>query len=187
MPQYNVYSQFGFPPGLKRQALAFMREQWPSLFTREPACAAETFVAALDPVHFVATERDLLVSYASIVPLNVEHAGKAYMAYALGNMFTFPSFRGHGCGTRVLRSATDFIHHCDVDIAILFCEPKHECFYARNGWEATRSPTRIGAPGRYEVHDLSRMMLFVSEKGRGGRKDFQERACYLKLPWSLPQ
>jgi hypothetical protein len=51
------------------------------------------------------------------------------------------------------------------------------------GWEITPSPTRIGTPNQNKIHDLSRMMLFVSEKGRQGRKDFEGQPVYVDEAW----
>jgi hypothetical protein len=183
MPQLEIYSQSDFPPVFKWQALAFMRVEWQSIFNGNRKFVTETFPPELDPVHFVAAEGDLLVSYASIICLNVEHAGRSYTAYGLGNMFTFPSFRREGHGTQVLELATDFIKRSDIDISILFCDPKREYFYTKHGWKVTRSPTRVGVPDQYKTHDLSRMMLFVSEKGRRRRMDFEEQPVYVDEPW----
>jgi GNAT superfamily N-acetyltransferase len=160
-----------------------MRVEWPSVFTGNRQFVTETFPAEFDPVHFVAAEGDLLISYASIIRLDLDHAGKTYKTYGFGNMLTFPSFRRQGYGTGVLELASDFIKHSDVDIAILFCEPKRESFYAKRGWEVTRSPTRIGVPGQYKSNHSSRLMLFISEMGRRGRTDFEERPLYINEPW----
>jgi hypothetical protein len=181
--QVNTYPQSDFPPIFKWQALAFMRVEWPFVFTGDRQFVTETFPRELDPVHFVAAQSDLLISYASVFRLDLKHAGKAYKGFGFGNMLTFPSFRAQGYGTRVLSLATDFIKHSDVDISILFCESKRESFYMRHGWEVTLSSTRIGVPEHYKNHDLTRMMLFVSENGRRSRMDFEEQPVYIDEPW----
>jgi len=183
MITFDVYSQSDFPPALKWQALAFMRVQWPSIFIGERRFVTDTFPPELDPVHFVAAEGELLISYASIFRMALEHAGKTYKIYGFGNMLTFPSFREKGFGGQVLNLATDYIKQGDVDITVLFCDPKRERFYANHGWEITRSPTHVGVPGQYKNHDLTRMMLFLSEKGRQGRKDFEALPVYVDEPW----
>jgi hypothetical protein len=183
MPTYTIYSQRDFPAAFKWQALGFMRVEWPSIFTGDRQLVTETFPPELDPVHFVAAEGDLLISYASIFRLDLHHSGKAYKAYGFGNMLTFPSFRAQGHGTGVAELATDFIKQSNVDIAVLFCESKRESFYAKHGWQVTRAPTRIGTVNQYKIHELLRMMLFVSEKGRLGRMDFDEQPVYIDEPW----
>lgn len=183
MPDFGIYPQSDFPPALKWQAVAFMRVEWPFIFTGVRKLATDPYPPELDPVHFVATEGDLLISYASIIRLNLEHVSETYKAYGFGNMFTFPSFRRKGYGRQVLELATDFIKQSDVDIFILFCDPKCESFYAKSGWKVAGSPTRVGVPSEYKIHDLLRMMLFVSEKGQRGRKDFEEQPVYIDEPW----
>jgi hypothetical protein len=160
-----------------------MRVQWPSIFTGERQFVTDTYSPELDPVHFVAAEGELLISYASAIRLDLEHAGKTYQTYGFGNMLTFPSFRENGFGGQVLDMATDYIKQSKVDIAILFCDPKRESFYAKRGWEITLSPTRIGTPNQHKIYNLSRMMLFISEKGRQGMKNFEGQPLYVDEPW----
>lgn len=124
MPTLSIYHKSDFPPALKWQAMAFMRVQWPFLFTAERQFVTDTYPSEFDPVHFVVAEGELLIAYASILRTDLEHAGLTYKIYGFGNMFTFPTFRAQGHGTRVAELATDFIKQSDVDIAILFCEPK---------------------------------------------------------------
>lgn len=160
-----------------------MRVQWPSIFAGERQFVTDTFPPELDPVHFVAAEGELLISYASIIRMDLEHGGKTYKTYGFGNMLTFPSFRGQGYGTRVLELATDFIKRSDVNVAMLFCAENREPFYVKRGWEFTRSPTLIGTPNHHTTHDLSRMMLFVSQKSQQARRDFEEQPVYVDKPW----
>lgn len=183
MPTFTTYTQNDFPSALKWQALAFMRVQWPSIFTGEEQFVTDTFPPELDPVHFVAVEGDLLISYASLFRMDLEHASKIYKIYGLGNMLTFPSFREKGIGGKVLGMATEHIKHNAVDLSMLFCDPQRESFYGKRGWKITRSPTRIGSPNQYKDHDLTRMMLFLSEKARQGIKDFNEEPVYVDEPW----
>ena len=91
-----------------------MRVQWPAIFTGERQFVTDTVPPALDPVHFVAAEGELLISYASIFRMALEHASKTYQIYGFGNMLTFPSFREKGFGGRVLNLATDYIKQGDV-------------------------------------------------------------------------
>jgi len=160
-----------------------MRVQWPSIFTGSRQFVADTYPPELNPVHFVAAEGELLISYASIIRLDLEHAGDIYKAYGFGNMLTFPSFRKKGFGGQILELATLHIKRSDVDIAILFCESKSESFYRKQGWELSRSPTRIGTPSDHTVHDPSRMMVLVSEKGERGRANFDLHPFYVESPW----
>jgi predicted acetyltransferase len=183
MSTFNIYKQSKFPPAFKWQALGFMRLEWPSAFTGNRKLVTETYPPESEPVHFVAAEGDLLISYAAIIRMTLEHAGEAYKVYGLGNMLTFPSFRREGYGTQILELATEFIKRSDVDISILFCQPERKSFYGKPGWQVSRSPTRVGVPGRYRTDDSLRMMLFVSEKGRRDRKKFEEEPVYVDELW----
>ena len=142
MPNFTTYTQDDFPSALKWQALAFMRVQWPSIFTGDRRFVTETYPPELNPIHFVASEREVLISYASIILLDLEHGDRNYKVYGFGNMLTFPSFRENGFGGQILDLASDYIKQSDVDIAMLFCDPTREPFYGKRGWEITRSPTR---------------------------------------------
>ena len=183
MPNLTIYRQLDLPAPLKWQVIAFLKTEWPFIFSGDDVFLTEPYPPELDPVHFVAAEGDSLLSYASAFRLSLAHADTAYEVYGFGNMFTFPPYRRQGYGKQVLGLATDFIRRSDVDVAILFCGPQLETFYATHGWEVLPSPTRIGMPNDYEEHEGFKMMLVVSEKGRRGRLDFEERPLYVKWPW----
>lgn len=184
MATFNTYQQANFPPVFKWQAVSFMRCEWPSIFQGELTFLTETYSPDLEPVHFVAAEGDVLLSYAAIIRLNIKQAGRPFTVYGFGNMFTFPPYRGKGYGRRVLDLATDYILKGDVDVSILFCEAKLAPFYALSGWQMTLAPTRIGRPDRYEPYENAiRMMLFVSAHGKGYRKAFEEQPVYVDWAW----
>jgi predicted GNAT family N-acyltransferase len=144
---------------------------------------SETYPPEFQPVHFVMAEDDSLLSYATLLKLNIPHAGMEYKIYGFGNLLTFPPYRKRGYGGQILQAATNYILQSDVDAAILFCDHLLEPFYAEKGWAHTPSPTRLGKPEQYEDYGPSRMMLFVSEKGRRGRTDFEAQPIYIDSPW----
>ena len=183
MPELTVYQQPDFPALYKWQAIAFMRMEWTSIFYDDNLYMSETYPPELQPVHFVVAEDDSLLSYASILRLEISHTGLDYQIYGFGNLLTFPPYRRRGYGGQILQEATDFIQQSDVDAAILFCDPLLESFYAAKGWISTHSPTRLGEPKQYEEYAPSRMMLFVSDKGRRGRSDFETQPLYIDSPW----
>lgn len=184
MPDLAIYQQSDLPAALKWQAIAFIKTEWPFVFTGDDAFLTEPCPPDLDPVHFVVSKGDSLISYASIFRLNLDHSGTSYKVYGFGNLFTFPPYRHQGYGRRVLELAMGFIKHSDVDAVILFCEPQVETFYAAYGWETARASTRIGTPSDYEVHEgVTKMALYVSEKGQQGKLDFENRPLYVEWPW----
>lgn len=184
MPNSIIYQQSDFPAALKWQAIAFIKTEWPFVFTGDDLFLTEPSSPDLDPVHFVVSEADSLISYASVFRLNLDHSGTSYKIYGFGNLFTFPPYRRKGYGRQILELATGFIKHSDVDAAILFCEPQVEMFYTACGWKPAPAPTRIGIPSDYEVHEgVGKMILYVSEKGQQGKPDFENQPLYVEWPW----
>jgi GNAT superfamily N-acetyltransferase len=183
MPELNVYQQLDFPALYKWQAIAFMRMEWASIFYDDNLYMSETYPPELQPVHFVMAENDSLLSYASLLKLNLSHAGMDYSIYGFGNLLTFPPYRRRGYGGQILQAATNYIQQSDVDAAVLFCDPLLEGFYQAKGWTCTQSPTRLGSPNQYREYEPSRMMLFVSQKGIHGKADFETQPIYIDWPW----
>lgn len=183
MPKLTVYQQRDFPSIYKWQAIAFMRMEWTSIFYDDNLYMSEIYPPEFQPIHFVMAEDDSLLSYATLMKLNVVHAGVSYDVYGFGNLLTFPPYRKRGYGSQVLQTATDFIWQSDTDVAILFCDRLLEAFYANKGWIATHSPTCLGTPDRSEEYMPSRMMLFVSDKGQRSRMDFERQPLYIDAPW----
>jgi predicted GNAT family N-acyltransferase len=182
-PEYKIYSQIEFPAVLKWQALAFMRTEWPYIFEEDDKFLTETYQSKFHPVHFVSTKGDLLISYAAIVRTTLKHVGQIYQVCGFGNMFTFPPHRGEGHGHKLLRMATEMIRQSEVDLGILYCDNKLEPFYASEGWITPGSPTRFGNPSEYEDSDEQRMMIFVSDKGKQNRADFENLPVYVDWTW----
>jgi GNAT superfamily N-acetyltransferase len=183
MPELTIFQQTNFPSIYKWQAIAFMRMEWSSIFCDDNLYMSETYPPELQPVHFVIAENDSLLSYASLLKLNLTQAGIDYCIYGFGNLLTFPPYRRRGYGGQILQAATDFIQQSDADAAILFCDHLLEPFYAEKGWEVIPSPTRLGILDRYEEYAPSRMMLFVSEKGERGKTDCESQPIYIDWPW----
>lgn len=183
MPILTLYPQSDFPAIYKWQAIAFMRMEWSSIFQGDNLYMLETYPPELQPIHFVVAEGDTLLSYGALLKLNLTHAGSDYHVYGFGNLLTFPPFRRRGHGGRVLQAATEFIQQSDVDAGILFCDPQLGSFYAAKAWVPTRGPTRLGQPDRYEEYAPLRMMLFISERGRSSKEDFETQPLYIDEPW----
>jgi GNAT superfamily N-acetyltransferase len=161
-----------------------MRAQWPFLYQGAERLTKEPFPPEWNPIHFTVSEEEVLISYASAIPLCLEHRGTSYQAYGLGNVFTAPPFRRAGYGSQVVAAATQYIIESGVDVATLWCDYGRRWFYARNGWRATPwSATRIGCPAAYRNYPGLRMMLFISEKGKQRRRSFALWPIYVPLTW----
>lgn len=183
MPTVTHYSQPEFPPVLRWQVIAFMRVEWPFVFRGAGRFAEHPYPPEVGPLHVAAAAGDSLVSYATLLPLDLEHAGAAYRVYGLGNMFTFPPYRREGHGQRVLAYATALIRRSGADLGLLFCDPALEPFYAACGWEAVRQPTYVGPPGQQHPHEALTMALGVSERGRAGRAALDREPLCVAEAW----
>lgn len=183
MPTLTTYEQKDFPSVYNWQAIAFMRCEWPSVFQGDILYLSEPYPPDLNPVHFVVAEGDSLLSYATIMKLNIPHSGQDYSVYGFGNMLTFPPYRKQGHGRQVLQAATKYICESSVDAAILFCDKSLEKYYAPEGWVTIASPTYLGYSGQPVLYEPSRMMLFVSEKGKAARSEFENSPLHIDYPW----
>ena len=161
-----------------------MRVEWPSILLGGHRLGTETYPAERDPIHFVITEQDMLISYAASMQLILAHAGNIYSVAAFGNVFTFPAFRGEGYGRQVVDAAVDFIQTSTVDVGIVFCKSHLLAFYRASGWEALDgAETRVGTPSSFSNHPYHRLMLFVSEHGKRARSAFRQSPLYIDWPW----
>lgn len=184
MQQVRVDNYDEFPEMLNWQAVSFMRVQWPFIYSGSNRFGKNTYPPEWHPIHFSIVEEDVLISYAGVIQVDIEHAGQTYKACGLGNVFTFPPFRRNGYGTQVVQAATEHILQSDVDIGILFCDSPLASFYAASGWESKNDAlTREGTPDNYLSHESLRMMLFISEKGRRGRNAFANQPLYIRHSW----
>ncbi len=181
MPQLLIHGHRDFPAELHWQAISFMRMEWPGI---EGGMLTETYPAACRPTHFALVEGAVLLSYAAAIQLQIRHLGVDYRVDGLGNVLTYPGFRGRGGGTRVVRAATDHIDGRDVDIGALFCAPSLVPFYARCGWEPIRRvDTTSGPTASPQSIDEVRMMRFVSAHGQAGSEGFETQPLHLEFLW----
>ncbi len=183
MPTLNIYEHQNFPSFYNWQAIAFMRCEWPSIFQGDILYLSTPYPPESEPVHFVMAKGESLLSYATLMKLKLTHASQDFSVYGFGNMLTFPPYRKQGYGRQVLQAATDFINKSPVDVAILFCDKTLENYYGTQGWETTPSPTYLGHSGKPELYEPSRMMLFVSEKGKSARAEFETSPLHITYPW----
>ena len=185
MPKVLSYRHHEFPTHLNWQALSFMRVEWPFIFGGQDKLRKETYDAGSRPVHFAVSQEGVLISYAALIRTRLEHAGVTYEAHGLGNVFTFPSFRGEGHASRVVGAATEHVLKSgEADVAALFCEAGLREFYSRAGWEPMEGATTFtGAVDFPEPCEALRMMLFVSEKGVAAREAFEGVPLYIEHFW----
>jgi len=180
MVKQRIYPSADFPADLKCQTLSFLRVEWPEGFMGHNRLRNWVTQEADHPIHLVLIEAGLLISHTNVVWKYLGHAGITYKTYGLTGVFTYPSFRGQGYGSRIVAAGTANIQVSDGDIAMLHCEHSLRDFYARHGWEAMdQATTYIGPRDKpVVVEDELLMMQFISPKGQHGRTSFERQPIY---------
>jgi GNAT superfamily N-acetyltransferase len=188
MTQLHIYLGNNIPPDIECQVVSFLRVHWPWTFRRKPA--EPSHVAGVESCSLRRRAGGVLISYATVIETTLDHAGETYKTLGLSSVLTYPPFRGEGHGRGVVDAATRYIRESDADIAILWCEPGLEGFYGESGWVATReSETLIGTRKERRLKDdpdrpSTRMMLFLSDKGKAGRPAFERQPLFVgKHTW----
>ena len=143
----------------------------------EPLTATE-----FHPVYFVLSKEDsLMISYARIIWMSLNHLGETYKIYGLGDVFTFPASRNKGYGRLVVSSATNYIRSdSDADVALLLTKPKLEKFYQHSGWEHIPNLRLLtGEKTKPQLNSDFAMMLFLSQKAQHNQTNFQTQSIFL--------
>jgi GNAT superfamily N-acetyltransferase len=138
------------------------------------------------PVHVVAVEGDVILSYAGVVRQAIRQADEVFTTYGLSSVYTFPHYRGRGLGSEVVRRATGEIEQAGAgDVALLFTYEALAPFYGRCGWQAMPGMRcLVGDPGAPEPYEDFAMMLFLSAKGQRHRAAFERMPVYIgAFPW----
>ncbi|MBZ0285848.1 MAG: GNAT family N-acetyltransferase [Anaerolineae bacterium] len=181
MPVLTTYhSNDEVPAEYQCQIRAFVRMLWHDVYIYD--LDAPLFLPERHPKHVVVAERHALISYARVNWLNVAHAGETYRLYCLGDVFTYPAFRKKGYGQQVVEAGTALIRgDHEADVAILFCDPELETFYAQSDWQHLPAlKATVGDLAHPEAYDAFAMMLFLSHKAQQHRPDFDTHT--LNLP-----
>ena len=180
MVEVLTFTSEEFPESLKWQAVSFLRVQYPLGFVNENRLRDWVTREDDHPIHIVLVEKGILISHTNVVWKYLDHAGETYKAYGLTGVFTYPSFRRQGYGSRVIKAGTDYILKSDTDIAMFYCDEKLKNFYARHGWiHMDKSVSYTGEKERaLRVDDEILMMLFISPKGQRGRAAFEREPIY---------
>ena len=180
MDELLTYTSAELPEHLKWQAVSFLRVQYPDGFLNENRLRNWVTSEQDHPIHIVIVERDILISHTNVVWKYLDHDGETYKAYGLTGVFTYPSFRGQGYGSKVVAAGTEYILRSDADIAMLYCDASLMTFYARHGWmHMDNSVSFIEDKDRtVRVEDEILMMMFVSTKGQRGRTAFEHKPIY---------
>lgn len=164
----------------KWQILSFLRIQWPDGFMGKNALRDWVIKGEWHPLHFVLVEENsLLVSHVGVVWKYLTHKGETYKTYGLSGVFTYPSFRRQGHGSQLVKAANLYIDKSDGDITLF---PSTQAgFYEKAGFRLMEKVKLLkGNPRQPEEVKENIFMLFLSDKGKKGRADFEAKPVYFE-------
>lgn len=167
------------PAHYGQQIRDFVRIHWFDTYAHNgphaPVCPEE-----LHPHYCTIVDGPALLSSATAVWQMIEHAGQQYKTYGLSGVLTYPAFRKKGYGNRVVEAATGVIRADPAaDIAVLWTGADLDGFYDRWGWEHPSSIVlHVGARDTPRKSDGHLMMLFLSERARQRRPEFEAAPVY---------
>ncbi len=178
MVRQFIYKTGKLPVHIKWQVLSFLRIQWPEGFQGKNRLRNWITKEDLHPVSFVRTENNLVLSYAEVVWKELKHCGIMYKTYGLTGIFTYPTFRKEGHGLKVVIAAKEYIDEQKDGDIVLFTSV-HRGFYEKAGFTYMSNIKLLeGNPKQPKEHDENLFMLFLSEKGKAGRRDFETKPIY---------
>jgi GNAT superfamily N-acetyltransferase len=180
MATLSIFAGNALPEAHEHQIRSFVRMLWHDEYLY--SIEAPLMPARRHPRHVVLHDRHALISHARVTRDPVRHLGETLALCCLGDVLTYPAFRGKGHGTSVVAAATELIRDDpEADAAILFTDAGNEAYYGRHGWEAMPALSAVyGAPhGRDPAQGLA-MLLFVSDRAKALRDRFD--SATLELP-----
>lgn len=165
------------PSFINQQIIDFLRIVWPDGFQRENRLRNWASNKKYHPVIFCLVEENILISHVAVVWKNIDHNNITYKVYSLSGLFTYPQFRKQGYGRQILKAAKKYILNQDGDMIMI-----HSClsgFYEKEGFEPMpKVVTLIGKPKSPEKYKETAFMIFLSQRGKAGRKDFESTPFY---------
>jgi predicted acetyltransferase len=148
--------------------------EWPDAFP-----ATQEFLTSdqYHPLHFVFVEGDILVSHVAVVWKMLTHEEQTYKTYGLVSVMTFPSYRNQGYGIQLITKAKKYIEQTNGDIVIFHSDQIG--FYEKVGFEYVEKVKLLKGEPDHPIPDDERpFMLFLSEKAKTNRSDFESKPVY---------
>ena len=97
--------------------------------------------------HFVTEEDGRPLSHVGVIKTTVGVGGREVTVGGVGGVVTVPEAQGRHLVHAAMRQAQEFIcHELGADFGMLFCLPRLEPFYARQGWRAVGDEVEIEQP-----------------------------------------
>lgn len=183
MTRIFKYTSNTLPQNLKNQIITFLCVQWPEGFTGKNANRDYVIKEEYHPQHFLLIEDDVVVSYVGVVWKILSHQGLNYKTYGLSGVYTKPEFRNKGYGLQLVKEAKKYIEESDGDIALFPSVLKD--FYEKTGFIRLDNAKILKGDSNKPVFvNESVYMLFVSDKGKKRKKDFETIPIYFgKSTW----
>ncbi len=175
MVKLKFYEEKNLPESLRWQILSFIRVQWSEGFTGQNQFR-DWISRDLHPVYFIFEHQGLLISCVSVVWKYLEHNGQKFKTYGLSGVFTYPSFRKQGYGSKLVNKAKEYIEKQDGDI-VLFTSMQMG-FYEKAGFIPIKNRLLVGNPKSPRKSPENVYMIFLSKKGKTAQKDFEEIPIY---------
>jgi aminoglycoside 2'-N-acetyltransferase I len=173
-PRLMIVADEVLPVEVKEQILVLARQEWPEDFAGANRLRDWIQPARCHPIHVALVDNGVLVSCATVVWKDLQHAGESYRAYGLSEVLTAPAERGRGYGRQVVDIATARIRSSDADIGLFTCPPLLSRFYAASGWVPMERAVLLGGPEGSGVPTRERVMMgFFSPRGRRARPLFE--------------
>lgn len=173
----QIYTPDTIPSSYKSQILLLLRAQWPEGFTGKNEARGWISQEEFHPVHVVLTDSDTVLAHAGIVWKDLEHGGRRYKTYGLSGVFTHPFHRKKGYGQQVIGEAKKYIERQNGDVALFV-----SCIiglYEKLGFQRLENATlHKGDPKNPTVDPETVFMLFLSDKGKAAKPDFEAKSIY---------
>lgn len=97
--------------------------------------------------HFITEEDGRPLSHVGVLKTTVDAGGRTVTVGGVGGVVTVPEAQGRHLVHAAMRQASEFIQHeLGADFGMLFCLPRLEPFYARQGWRAVEEEVEIDQP-----------------------------------------
>lgn len=97
--------------------------------------------------HFITEEDGRPLSHVGVVQAWVDVNGRRLRVGGIGGVVTRPEAQGRHLVHAAMQQASAFIcHELGAEFGMLFCLPRLEPFYARQGWQALEDEIEIEQP-----------------------------------------
>ncbi len=133
-----------------RYAESLTKEEWQALFGwGEHIFGLEDagYTWRPKPYHFITEEDGNPLSHVGVLKTTVGVGGRQITVGGIGGVATRPEAQGRHLVHAAMLQAAEFIcHELGAEFGMLFCLPRLEPFYARQGWQALEDEVEIDQP-----------------------------------------